>query len=511
MKKKYMILLSALSLASSTFAQTWIWYPGDYEIWLGNQMNNRRTERGAFFPPFWKTDSHYVVVEFSKQLNLSEPEEIFIAAEGKYNVKLDGKLQFGMPETMLLPAGKHNLNIKVWNQATPPTIYVKGKTVNSDSSWRVTYEDKEWIDESGKASDTSATIYMDAGCWNFDGATQRPSQFSLMREPQQPATKTEQPEGGILYDFGKETFGFITLKNLSGKGKIEIYYGESPEEAKDKAYCETLDKLLLEPGQVTDLAIRSTSPLSNSENEYTLENSKVSVVMNFTKPTENKPALLTFNEVETFLHEFGHSLHGMFANSTYRSLSGTNVYWDFVELPSQIMENFAIEKDFLNTFARHYQTGEVLPDELIKRLVDASNFNIAYACLRQLSFGLLDMAWYTRDTPFEGDVKAYEQEAWKDAQILPVVPEACMSTQFSHIFAGGYAAGYYSYKWAEVLDADAFSLFKQKGIFNQEVADSFRNNILSKGGTEHPMVLYKRFRGQEPSIDALLIRNGIKK
>ena len=243
------------------------------------------------------------------------------------------------------------------------------------------------------------------------------------------------------------------------------------------------------------------------------ENSRphVSVVMNFTKPTENKPALLTFNEVETFLHEFGHSLHGMFANSTYRSLSGTNVYWDFVELPSQIMENFAIEKDFLNTFARHYQTGEVLPDELIKRLVDASNFNIAYACLRQLSFGLLDMAWYTRNTPFEGDVKAYEQEAWKDAQILPIVPEACMSTQFSHIFAGGYAAGYYSYKWAEVLDADAFSLFKQKGIFNQEVANSFRNNILSKGGTEHPMVLYKRFRGQEPSIDALLIRNGIKK
>ena len=199
MKNRWIILLGALSLASSTFAQTWIWYPGDYEIWLGNQMNNRRTERGAFFPPFWKTDSHYVVVEFSKQLNLSEPEEIFIAAEGKYNVKLDGKLQFGMPETMTLPAGKHSLNIKVWNQATPPTIYVKGKTVNSDSSWRVTYEDKEWIDESGKASDTSATVYMDAGCWNFDGATQRPSQFTLLREPHQAVSKTEQPEGGTLY------------------------------------------------------------------------------------------------------------------------------------------------------------------------------------------------------------------------------------------------------------------------------------------------------------------------
>ena len=274
MKNRWIVGLVALSVATCTFAQTWIWYPGDYEIWLGNRMNNRRTERGAFFPPFWKTDSHYVVVEFSKQLNLSEPEEIFIAAEGKYNVKLDGKLQFGMLETLLLPAGTHNLNIKVWNQSTPPAIYVKGKTVNSDATWRVTYEDKEWIDESGKASDTSATIYMDAGCWNFDGATQLPSQFRLMRTLHQPTSRATQPEGGILYDFGKETFGYLTLKNLSGKGIIDIYYGESPGEAKDKAYCETLDKLQLEAGQVTDLAIRQTSPLSGIENEYTLENSK---------------------------------------------------------------------------------------------------------------------------------------------------------------------------------------------------------------------------------------------
>ena len=193
------------------------------------------------------------------------------------------------------------------------------------------------------------------------------------------------------------------------------------------------------------------------------------------------------------------------------SYDGTNVYWDFVELPSQFMENFAIEKEFLHTFARHYQTGELIPDELVQRIVDSSNFNAAYACLRQVSFGLLDMAWYTRNTPFEGDVKAYEKKAWEKAQILPSVAETCMSTQFSHIFAGGYSAGYYSYKWAEVLDADAFSLFKQTGIFNPETAASFRENILSKGGTEHPMTLYKRFRGQEPTIDALLIRNGIKK
>ena len=243
------------------------------------------------------------------------------------------------------------------------------------------------------------------------------------------------------------------------------------------------------------------------------ENSRphVSIVMNFTKPTQDKPALLTFGEVETLLHEFGHSLHGMFANTTYRSLSGTSVYWDFVELPSQFMENFATEKEFLHTFARHYQTGELIPDELVQRIVDSANFNVAYACLRQLSFGLLDMAWYTRTTPFEGDVEAYEKEAWSRAQVLPQVPGTCMSAQFSHIFAGGYAAGYYSYKWAEVLDADAFSLFQQKGIFQPEVATSFRENILSKGGTEHPMVLYKRFRGQDPTIDALLVRNGIKK
>ena len=247
--------------------------------------------------------------------------------------------------------------------------------------------------------------------------------------------------------------------------------------------------------------------------EKTGENSRphISLVMNFTKPTQDKPALLTFGEVETFLHEFGHSLHGMFANTTYASLSGTNVYWDFVELPSQFMENFAVEKEFLHTFARHYQTGELIPDELVQRIVDSRNFNAAYACLRQVSFGLLDMAWYTRTTPFEGNVMAYEKQAWARAQILPSVEGTCMSTQFSHIFAGGYSAGYYSYKWAEVLDADAFSLFKKQGIFDQKTAFSFRENILSRGGTEHPMTLYKRFRGQEPTIDALLIRNGIKK
>ena len=236
----------------------------------------------------------------------------------------------------------------------------------------------------------------------------------------------------------------------------------------------------------------------------------VSVTMNLTQPTESKPALLTLGEVETFLHEFGHALHGIFARTRFESLSGTSVYWDFVELPSQIMENFAVEREFLNTFATHYQTGEPLPDELIDRIVRSRNFNAAYACIRQVSFGLLDMAYYTMDQPFDGDIFDFERNAWASAQLLPQPEGTCMSVQFGHIMAGGYAAGYYSYKWAEVLDADAFSLFKEKGIFNQEVAQSFRDNILSKGGTEPPMTLYKRFRGQAPTIEALLKRNGIK-
>lgn len=238
---------------------------------------------------------------------------------------------------------------------------------------------------------------------------------------------------------------------------------------------------------------------------------QVSLVMNLTKPTEDKPALLTLGEVETFLHEFGHSLHGMFANTRFASLSGTNVWWDFVELPSQFMENYAVEKDFLRTFAFHYETGEPLPDELIERIRKSRNFMAAYACMRQVSFGLLDMAYYTQSDEFKEDIIPFEKKAWQKAMVTRQLPDTCMTTQFSHIMAGGYAAGYYSYKWAEVLDADAFSVFKRNGIFDRKTAQSFRDNILSKGGTEHPMTLYKRFRGQEPTIDALLERNGIRR
>jgi len=237
----------------------------------------------------------------------------------------------------------------------------------------------------------------------------------------------------------------------------------------------------------------------------------VSVVMNLTKPTPDKPALLTLGEVETFLHEFGHALHGIFSNCRFESLSGTNVLWDFVELPSQFMENFAIEKKFLSTFAFHYETGEPLPDTLISRIRRSRNFMVATACLRQVSFGLLDMAYYTKSEPFDEDIISFEKKAWQKAIIRPQRQDTCMTTQFSHIMAGGYAAGYYSYKWAEVLDADAFDVFKRHGVFDQKTAQRFRDCILSRGGTEDPMVLYKNFKGSEPTIDALLKRNGIKK
>ena len=344
--------------------------------------------------------------------------------------------------------------------------------------------------------------------WSYYSDQLKDKKFNLNEEMLRPYFELESVKGGV-FGLATQLYGITFKKN----NEIPVYH-------KDVDAYEVFDK----DGKFLAVLYTDFHPRAGKRagawmteykgqwiDEKTGENSRphVSIVMNFTKPTESKPSLLTFDEFETFLHEFGHALHGIFANSTYESLSGTSVYRDFVELPSQILENYATEEEFLNTFAKHYETGENIPADLIQRIKDAANFNAAYACMRQVSFGLLDMGWFTRNTPFDGDVKDFEKEAWSKAQILPVVDEACMSTQFSHIFAGGYSAGYYSYKWAEVLDADAFSVFQEKGLFNQEAAESFRNNILSTGGTEHPMVIYKRFRGQEPTIDALLKRNGI--
>lgn len=237
----------------------------------------------------------------------------------------------------------------------------------------------------------------------------------------------------------------------------------------------------------------------------------VSIVCNFTRPTTDKPSLLTFDEVNTFLHEFGHALHGMLSKCTYPSVSGTNVYRDFVELPSQLMENWLTEKEWLDKVAAHFETGEKMPEDLLQKLIDAKNFQAGYLSERQLSFGFNDMAWHSITEPFDGDVIDFEKKAMQSTELFPPIPGSCMSAAFAHIFAGGYAAGYYGYKWAEVLDADAFTVFKEKGIFNKAVADAFRKDILEKGGSEPPMELYKRFRGQEPSIQGLLKRSGLEK
>ncbi len=236
----------------------------------------------------------------------------------------------------------------------------------------------------------------------------------------------------------------------------------------------------------------------------------ISIVTNFTRPTASRPSLLTFTELTTFLHEFGHALHGMFSRCTYESLAGTNVARDFVELPSQLMENWAFENEWLDTWAVHYLTGEKIPHEIVRKIQDASTFNEGYACQRQLSFGFLDMAWHTIEDPFESDTTQFESIAIAGTDPFPKIDNTCISTSFTHIFGGGYAAGYYGYKWAEVLDADAFRYFREKGIFSGETAGSFRENILEKGGTDKPMNLYKKFRGKEPSIEAFLERSGLK-
>jgi peptidyl-dipeptidase Dcp len=239
------------------------------------------------------------------------------------------------------------------------------------------------------------------------------------------------------------------------------------------------------------------------------ERPHVSIVCNFTPPTVSKPSLLTFNEVTTLFHEFGHALHGMLANTTYPSLSGTSVYWDFVELPSQVMENWCYEPEALAIFAKHYETGEIIPQEFVNKIKESASFLEGMATLRQLSFGILDMAFHSNNPNLITDIKAFEKEAFDGTSLYPDVEENCMSVSFSHIFQGGYSSGYYSYKWAEVLDADAFAYFQEKGIFNKEVATKFKENVLSKGGTELPMELYKRFRGQEPKPEALLKRAGL--
>jgi len=343
--------------------------------------------------------------------------------------------------------------------------------------------------------------------WSYYSEKLKSARYDINDELLRPYFKLENVQNGV-FGLATKLYGITFKKNTS----IPVWNSEvTPYEVFDKngAFLAVL---------YTDFFPRKSKQqgawMNDMNEQYILKGKDVrphiTITMNFSKPTGDNPALLTFDELTTLLHEFGHSLHGIFSNVTYRSQSGTSVFRDFVELPSQVMENWASEKEFLDGFAVHYQTGEKIPASLIQKIKDAENFNVAYACMRQLSFGYLDMAWNGLTSDFSGDASAFEKKAWAKAIVLPMPEECMMSTTFTHIFSGGYAAGYYSYKWAEVLDADAYAYFTRNAIFDTRTAQSFRDNILSKGGTEHPMVLYKRFRGQEPSINALLKRNGIR-
>lgn len=366
---------------------------------------------------------------------------------------------------------------------------------------------KEYDEVQAYANKNGAYFKVQSWDWSYYSEKLKAEKFDLTDEMLKPYFEIENVKKGV-FGLATKLFGVRFVKNTN----IKVYHPEVD------AY-EVFD----EKGKFLSVLYTDFHPregkragawMSEFKGQWmegkTDSRPHITIVMNFTRPTETKPALLTYDELTTFLHEFGHALHGMLTRCTYESLSGTNVYRDFVELPSQIMENWASEKAFLDGFAVHYQTGEKIPAALIQKIKDSENFNTANFTLRQLSFGFLDMAWHSIEKPYKGDVIKMEKEAMASTQILPVVSDAAMSPTFSHIFSGGYAAGYYSYKWAEVLDADAYSVFVKNGIFDKKTAASFRQHVLVPGGTEHPMVLYKRFRGQEPTIDALLKRHGIQ-
>lgn len=367
---------------------------------------------------------------------------------------------------------------------------------------REEYEELQQFAEKKGFSDT-----LQAWDWSFYSEKLKQEKYAISEDDLRPYFELENVKKGV-FDLANHLYGLTFVKNKD----IQVYHEEVDAyevfDSEGKFLAVYYSDFHPREGK------RGGAWMSDFKPQYR-ENGKdsrphVVNVMNFTRATDDKPALLTYSEVETFLHEFGHALHGMLSRCQYEVVSGTNVSRDFVELPSQFMENFLSEKEFLDTFAKHYETQEPISQDLIDKIRQSQNYHAAYACARQLSFGYLDMAWHTLQQPFEGDVIEFGNAAMEQVKVLPVVPNTQMQTAFTHIFSGGYAAGYYSYKWSEVLDADAFSLFKQNGIYDKKTADAFRVNILEKGNSEDLSVSYKKFRGKEPSIEALMERDGIK-
>jgi peptidyl-dipeptidase Dcp len=365
---------------------------------------------------------------------------------------------------------------------------------------------KEYSEVQQYASDNGADFEIQRWDWHYYSEKLKQEKFKINDEMLKPYFKLDNIKKGI-FDLANELYGISFIRN----NEIPVYHPD----------VETYE-LIDQGGNNMAILYLDFFPreskqggawMTNYLEQYKTDNQDirphVSLVFNFTQPTASKPSLLTYDEVTTFLHEMGHGLHSILSECRYWSLSGTNVYRDFVELPSQIMENWAREKEWLNKIAIHYETGEVIPGDLLNNILESKNFNTGYSFVRQLSFGLNDMAWHTITNPVTASVADFEKSAKAPTELFPAIEGCIFSTTFKHIFSGGYAAGYYGYKWAEVLDADAFSVFKKKGIFDKETAASFRTNILSKGGSEHPMELYKKFSGKEPSIEPLLERSGL--
>lgn len=345
--------------------------------------------------------------------------------------------------------------------------------------------------------------------WDFAYYSEKlkEEKYAFNEEDLRPYFKLENVVNGV-FEHAKKLYGIHFKENSS----IPVYH---PEVKVYEIYENGTNKYMglfytdFFPRETKKSGAWMTTYREQGLHDGSVKRPHVVIVCNFTKPTATKPSLLTYDEVRTLFHEFGHALHGILADGTYPSVTGTSVYWDFVELPSQIMENWVGEKEGLDVFAKHYETNEPIPTELVAKLKRAQKFQTGWMMVRQLQFSLLDMAWYTTDPQKITDVDVFENQATQETRLMPKVPGTNVSCSFSHIFAGGYSAGYYSYKWAEVLDADAFEYFLEKGIFNQEVAKKFKDHILSKGGTEHPMELYKKFRGREPDPNALLRRDGL--
>lgn len=525
-RDKYRELYAKLSAATLKFGQNALKATSAYEMWLTADQIKGLPEsaidaakadarsagnKGGEYLITLQYPSYSAFMKYSSDRDLRK--ELYLAynsqcMSGEYdNTNIEAEIaELRYELAKLLGFSNYaEYNLQNTMAATPANVYKLLDQLRDSYQGAQKREIKELTDFASKIEGKKMTLM--PWDYSFYFNKLKHQKYDFNDEVLRPYFELSNVINGV-FGFATKMYGLHFTENFDA----QVYHADV------KVYTVTDDSGKYIGTLYTDFFPRSTKRsgawMTEFGGQYIDENRKdvrplITIVTNFTRPTETKPSLLTFYEVETFLHEFGHALHGLLTECKYASLSGTNVYHDFVELPSQFNENYLTQKEFLDSFAKHYQTGEKISQEIIDKIIASSQFGAAYACIRQLNFGYLDMAWHTTTAKVTDPVK-FEEEAISKVQIFPTVKGTAISSKFTHIFSGGYAAGYYGYKWAEVLDADAFSKFLEDGIFNQTTAHSFRDNILKRGGSDNPMVLYKKFRGKEPSIEALLIRDGIK-